>query len=223
MKASQTVRRLRDRRADDQGFSLIEVLVSMGIFSIVLSIMVAGVMQWTQATAKNIKVSDQTTTARNTFNRLDKTVPAASAINYPTQVGGTRWYVELQVKATNPATCTQWKLDGASNVLSTRTWDTLTTKVAPPTWTVIARDVVNDEIAGSPAPFVLQNPNANSGKQMLRIALHLRAGTDPVSLTNGTFVARNTSTMTETLPVASGGQGSTVCSTDFTTAGAFRP
>ena len=74
--------RVRERR-DDSGMSLVELIVAMGIFSIVIAIFMAGIVTMTRNTVRVQVTSDASESVRRVFQRLDKQVRYADAINLP--------------------------------------------------------------------------------------------------------------------------------------------
>ena len=68
---------------DESGMTLVELLVAMGIFSLVLAVFGAGVVSMTKSTARVSATSDVTNEARRAFSLLDKQVRYATAINSP--------------------------------------------------------------------------------------------------------------------------------------------
>lgn len=127
--------------AGDQGFSLIEVLVSLGILSVVMIVVLGATVQIYSAVNRTEGTAFARDQLANSFRRLDKELRYASWVSTPGQVG-TRWYLEYAT----PAGCRQLVL--ADRALTLASW-TLPGTV-PGTATTIAADV--DLLAGT-APF----------------------------------------------------------------------
>lgn len=187
------MRQLRPR--DDSGMTLVELLVAMGIFSVVLAVFGAGVVSMTRSTARVSATSNVTNEARRAFSLLDKQVRYATAINSPTVVGN-KGYVEFLTDATGttsagsekPSLCTQWRLDGDADVLQYRTWDVGGT--AKP-WTTVARYVVTDP--ASATAFSTGWTGVDVRTQRLDVKLSLARGKAPAVVLDSSFVARNSS------------------------------
>lgn len=185
----------RRRTAEDEGFTLVEMIVAMGIFSIVLAVFGAGIVSMTHTTARVQATGETTNEARQAFNLLDKQVRYASALNAPARVGDT-WYVEFLTDATgvtgaveNPSQCHQWRLRSSTDTLELRSWDI---GGAPTAWRAVAHYVVNDPVAD--VPFVFSPAGTNSTRQGLAVSLSLQRGEAPVGELTSNFVARNSST-----------------------------
>ena len=67
------------KRPDDSGFTLVEMIVAMGIFAVLLAIFATAVQSFSATTVRTLRTSDQSTQARIVFNLFDKQVRAASA------------------------------------------------------------------------------------------------------------------------------------------------
>jgi prepilin-type N-terminal cleavage/methylation domain-containing protein len=107
--------RLRPAARDD-GFTLLEVLVSMAIMSVVLVVVIGAITQIYSATTRVDTTTydrDQLTVA---FRRLDKEIRYATWMSTPGPVG-TRFYLEYAVP---DGTCRQLKYSGG--VLTLSSW-----------------------------------------------------------------------------------------------------
>jgi len=194
--------RAEDRTAPpsrDAGMTLIELLVSMGIFTVLVAVIMGGVVIMSRSTVR----SDITVSAgdglRTAFQRLDRQVRYAEAVNFPGAGSGGRQYVEFRVSATvsstGKATCTQWRWDPTSRTLDRRSWEDRAGVTVPAFGTVV-RDVQPPDAGDAdPYPFQLLKATADNPRQ--RLAVRLRAGdpqfASPVEQQT-VFVARNSST-----------------------------
>jgi type II secretory pathway pseudopilin PulG len=187
------------RRCDDRGTTLVELVVAMGIFTMVLSVIVGITVAMVQDVRKSTNLYDAGADARAAFSRLDKQIRYATAINRPRPgTSGADRYVEFQsVDGGNVLTCHQWRLLDASGLLQQRSW--VGTAVSAPGWSTVATHVVNG--AGQP-PFVFGPATPTVPRESLTVNLVIRRGTQStgtVSLST-TFTARNTDTNTVTNP-----------------------
>ena len=187
--------RRRDERED--GLTLIELLVSMGIFTIVIAVFMAGVVSMTRSTTHSQEVTDAGNAVRRAFQTMDKQIRYASAINFPgvAPVSGNH-YVEFRTESQPNGLaplCTQWRLNVATKELQSRTWrDPGTTRTA---WVTMATNVRNKLTApGSQPPFVLKPAGGNLVRQQLAVTVVSGRGTSPIGADTSTvFVARNSS------------------------------
>jgi prepilin-type N-terminal cleavage/methylation domain-containing protein len=194
----------------DQGFTLIEVLVSMGIMSIIMAVVIGAITQIYSATTRVDTTSadrDQLTTA---FRRLDKELRYAQWISTPGLVG-TRYYVEFAM----PGGCRQLKYD--SGVLTIYSWVLPSTTPASPQ--ALASNLT---LIGTTAPFTLyaagSTPYASAsagtagvGKNFspehaqLRLQFNAVSGRTTVPF-DTIFTAQNTTRLTSTLNDCSTGR-----------------
>lgn len=198
--------RLREvlrRRGDDSGMTLTELIVSMGIFSVVVVIFMAGVVVMTKNTARAQAVGDSGDAALKIFQRLDKEVRYSSAVN----AGGAgttagTYYVEYLITAVDAAAqpkCVQWRYSSATRKLDRRTWP----NVAAPTasaWLTMATTMRNDLSVAAQRPFVFTPADSTNVNQ--RLTVHLDLGYGAANGKRGAaidsvFVARNTSTSSQ--------------------------
>ncbi|MGK5682212.1 PulJ/GspJ family protein [Actinoplanes sp. URMC 104] len=182
-------------RRDDDGFSLVEILVVLGIMSIVGTIFTTGILQiYRTAAAGEADLAIQSQLSQALL-RLDNSLRYAYSIGaVHTEAGGT--YVEYLTLAPVPGQstyvkrCVQLRLTGADpqNLqLQQRSW-----KQAAPgsltTWTPLAANLTTT--AGS-APFVRTQPTAALNHQLLTVRLSALSGTSAKSSAL-TYTALNT-------------------------------
>ncbi|WP_084103665.1 type II secretion system protein J [Demequina sp. NBRC 110056] len=205
------------REGADDGFTVIELMVSMIIFTIVMIVIMAAVSSMTATAVRTQAVSDNTTQFRTVFQRLDKEVRYASDINVPARVNG-NWYVEYLIPAntaSGDAECVQWRVRGTTAELQRRSWD----PEAPSSvsgWITVATQLRNDLTDSSDQPFtMLRAGQARADAPNYvnqRLAVYLDAGIGESRDASGgqldvTLVARNSSTSS----VTNGTPAETVC------------
>jgi hypothetical protein len=201
----------RDPRGDD-GTTLIEVMVAMGIMTTLMVIMTGAVLQVYRSTSSTETSATAQTQVHLVLQRLDQSVRYASGITAPntTAVGGA-WYVEdLGIDPrTGQAQCSQLRLapvtgaSGVPGVLQLISW----VPGSPPASGAKRQTVASQIVlpAGNvPAPFERQlagsAPNAAAGSgasftpdyQRLRLRLTTQEGNSRAA-TDVTFTALNTS------------------------------
>lgn len=201
------LRTLRRRRGDD-GVTLIEVMVSMGVMSVVMVVFTGAILQVFQTTAKTETISYAQSRLQIAFQRVDKEVRYASWIAVPAKVG-TAWYVEYanfdgtscgQLRfETAPAADDSNPGDG-KGALSLITWPRDTPPATGTAGLLVAKQLLDP---GSTGPFERSDPAsaADAGFtpdfQRLRIRLTARVGgsqaSDSTAQMDTTFTALNTS------------------------------
>lgn len=188
----------QDRR--DEGMTLVELIVAMGIFLVVISVFMGGVVIMTRGTVRADVTAASGDSVRNVFQRLERQVRYAESINYPgTGASGAR-YVEFRTSAkvstTGDAMCTQWRWVPSTGQLQSRTWRDAASTVVPG-WTTVVTDVLADSsTSGRPYPFQVHQAIAAKSQPRQRLTLRLTVGNPqaPAGVDSETvFVARNSS------------------------------
>jgi prepilin-type N-terminal cleavage/methylation domain-containing protein len=179
---------LRIRRSQ-AGYSLPEVLVATAVTSLLLAAVATAVVGLLGAYRKVQDTQLADDRGRVVLDRLDRDLRQAGTLNTPGVAGGAA-YVEYQTDvgpAGAPASCTQWRLDGASRVLAVRRW-TLPAPAAAPAWSTVATGVVNDLTAEPP----FQVTPAQGAVEHAQLTVQLRLALDRgQALTRATVTARN--------------------------------
>ena len=212
-----SIRHLRKRltNRDDGGFSLTELLIAMGLFSVLLAVMMAAVIQWAGGAVRTAKAADLATESGIVFDSFDKNVLSASEINRPVKVAGD-WYVEVLDTTVMPQKCSQWVLR-ADGRIQLRSWTSpVTGKITAPAWTTRGTRFVSPTTS---QPFVMNPVSSTSDRQSISVTLSGKSGNkSPVVKTTGTFVARNSNDKSVTNPdsaPADGRSDTEVCTKDF--------
>lgn len=189
---------LADSAPRDSGYTIMEVIVSIGIFTLFIAMMLTTIVAVSQSGTRTQLVGESTNGAITVFGALDRQARYADSINYPgTSTSGKR-YVEFRTPAestvTRITTCTQWMFDPTQATISSRTWpDTVGSAAAP--WVVRLSNVIDDQRPGSPYPFRLM-PAGIEGSSMQQLVVGLHAGNkalDEGAQFSSSFVARNSS------------------------------
>lgn len=202
---SRLVAGRRDRRRDDAGYSLIEVLVTMGIMSVVLTMFTTAIVQAYRATGRAEKLSIAQSELHRGFQRFDRELRYASWIGLEGRVG-TTWYVEFA--GVGGTECLQLRLEtgtpaagsgDGTGVLQLLRW----TPGSPPAPSTRGQTVASHLVVGSTRPFERQAANSSpyassdftTDFQRLRIRLTSRVD-DATAQVDTTFTALNTSRAT---------------------------
>jgi prepilin-type N-terminal cleavage/methylation domain-containing protein len=202
---------LRARRPDDAGFSLIEVLVSMGIMSILMTIFTTAILQAYRVSGRAESISIAQSEIQRGFERFDRELRYASWVADPAMVGTSTWYVEFA--GADGTECMQLRFrtapasgPGEANgegVLQLLRW----TPGSPPTPGEPGQTVASQLLtpaAGVPpfdrqeaneSPYQSQGSDFTTDFQRLRIRLTSRVD-DAEATVDMTFTALNTSRST---------------------------
>ncbi|MBU2664643.1 prepilin-type N-terminal cleavage/methylation domain-containing protein [Actinoplanes bogorensis] len=138
----------QEEERGDSGMTLIELLVGMGLMSVILVIVMGGLLEVYSSTNRVDSVTvarDQLTTS---FRRLDKEIRYANWVATPGAVNG-NWYLEYATSAG----CRQLALK--NGVLTTASWTLPST--TPGTPTTIGTNLA---LTGTTAPFTVYLPNS---------------------------------------------------------------
>jgi Tfp pilus assembly protein PilW len=192
--------RLRRRTGDDDaGISLIEVLTAMVIFTVVVSISFAGIVIMTRNTVRSQQTTASADDLRLVFQRLDRQVRYAEAINYPGVGPSGARYVEFRtgatVSKTGVAVCSQWRYVPSTQTLQRRQWND-GAGASPGAWTTVVTHVVDDSTATPTTyPFAVSMADKTSHPHQV-MTLRVKAGRSTVPAgadTQTALVARNSS------------------------------
>jgi prepilin-type N-terminal cleavage/methylation domain-containing protein len=195
----------REDSGRQSGFTIIELMVAMLVFSIFLAIITTSILALTRSGTRIQVAAVSTNQELSVFQRLDKAIRYADGIN-PQGTGAIDTYIEFRTPGNSTAsgvtTCTQWRYDPVAATVASRTWKdgNFSTVTA---WSVMLTNVAND--GGANYPFQYIAPD-NAGRSLEEMVLTLDAGNTVVkgAAISTTFVARN-SAVTPTNP------GGTVC------------
>jgi prepilin-type N-terminal cleavage/methylation domain-containing protein len=186
------LRRIRERTDNDAGFSLVELLIAMLVFAIFLTILLSSITGIVRASTKVSVVASTSNGLLNVFQKFDRQVRYADAVNFP-GTGSTGYiYVEFRVnKASSPngvTTCTQWRLNTTTSSLQSRTWPEMANATATP-WITMLPNVANDALPTYPFKLI----PADSTFKNQQLVLTIDGGLAPIkgAAVSTTFVARN--------------------------------
>ena len=202
----------------DAGMTLVELIVAMGIFTIVIAVFMSGIVVMTRDTARAQAVADSGDGVRLAFQRFDKEVRYAAAINRPGFGSDGAYYVEYlttAVEVGTPPICTQWRVVPGAKVLQRRSWNN-TSPANATRWLTVTDNVRNDLSVTSQLPFVFTPAGTVRLNQSLQVFLDVgngAAGTDALkgAQLEAEFVARNTDGTTPTNSTTE----TTVCLTEM--------
>jgi prepilin-type N-terminal cleavage/methylation domain-containing protein len=189
--------RPRRRATTDEGFSLVELIVAMGIFSVFIVLFLSAVIGLSRGTSQVKLTAESASSALIVFQNFDRQVRYADAVNFPGNGTGGARYIEFRTPAASSPTgitlCTQWRFVAADGLLESRQWDDVPGAVKSPWAAKITTAIAT---AGPDYPFEMVPATANgTTKQQLVLTIDagdtaLQAGASIAT----TFVARNSST-----------------------------
>jgi type II secretory pathway pseudopilin PulG len=118
------MRAWRDRRlSEDDGISLVEVIVSTLIFAIILTVITATIVTMFRQVRVQTGQTNDLTAARNVVTKLDHQVRYANAVSTPGTGTDGSYYVEFRTGNLNQQqTCTQWRFVPVGGAVQYRTW-----------------------------------------------------------------------------------------------------
>ena len=174
---------------NDDGTSLIELVVGMMLMTIFLAMFTGAVVAMNRAENKTEAVSLTTSQLNQAFLTLDKTVRYAAAISPPGTGPTGDWYVELRTTNLGSEVCTQLRID--SQQLQRRTWTVpLPSGSAPTAWAPLTSNVTNGAAASGPTqPFLLKAVAANdvNVQQLTFNLVSLSGGGSTLTTSNSSF------------------------------------
>ena len=163
-------------RADDEGFTLVELMVSMGVMMIVMAIVTASIVTMYRS-AEDIEARSTAQAELGlVLQRLDREVRYAKGIS--DTLGSADTVDFLTIQGTEQR-CVQLRV--VDGVLSQRTWAYGHNPISPTEWRPLASGLELDE------PFTYLPPDDKLGYQRLRIYLVRDADEN-----EATFTALNT-------------------------------
>jgi len=180
---------LTRKERSDAGTTLVELIISMTIFSLALA-MVYGVLITVQRQTKDATSrADSVGNARLALQQIDRQVRSGNVLYNPASET-LPLSMRVYTQANGDQRCVQWQVWNGK--LRTRSWSTTwQTDGLVSEWGIVARDVVNT--TASP-PFALQGGSTAYGSRLVDITLQVKsptAGGNPINVTSS-LSGRNT-------------------------------
>ncbi len=199
MRLDRGVRQLRD----DEGSSLIELLVGIALMAVFGAVFSGAIFMMTNSSKTAQSVTETSTRLSTAFVKLDRTARYAAAFSPPAQSAG-NWYVEFRTTNTGSEVCTQLRLEKASQQLQSRTWSVVggaATGIS--SWVPVALGITNgDVVTASPdRPLPFKTSTSGSARYpSLTVSLVAVSG-DPstTSMSVTTYPAMNATSANTTL------------------------
>ena len=179
----------RSKERSDAGTTLVELIISMTIFSLALA-MVYGVLITVQRQTKDATSrADSVGNARLALQQIDRQVRSGNVLYNPASET-LPLSMRVYTQANGDQRCVQWQVWNGK--LRTRSWSTTwQTDGLVSDWGVVARDVVNTTAT---PPFALQGGTTAYGSRLVDITLQVKsptAGGRPINVTSS-LSGRNT-------------------------------
>lgn len=196
--------RAHARRAwrSESGLSLLELVVGLTVMTIFMTMFTGAVVMMYNASSKTEALGDTASQLSIAFNRLDKSVRYASAINEPGQAGND-WYVEWLSTYTGRKDCTQVRVHAADSQLQQRTWSVSAdgTATGLTAWVPLASGL---DIGAAASPFMLNvasDATRDSAMPYQQLTFRLTAASTgrtgiTTTATDVTFTAFNSEALT---------------------------
>ncbi len=169
-------------RRDDAGFSLVELLVSMTLFAVVLTIVGNVIVSALTADRTVRDLTGSTTDGQLVTNVIEQTVRNSTAVRVITDVDGISAFATVRTTAGGAARCHAFFFDAGESAIFERTSATaITAPIAGAVgseWTVVSEGIVPiDDGSGSPLPvFALE------GTRSLAVNFTVDGASGPASL-----------------------------------------
>ncbi len=169
-------------RRDDSGFSLVELLVSMTLFAVVLTIVGNVIVSALTADRTVRELTGSTTGGQLVVNVVEETVRNSTAILVTTDVDGVSTFATVRTTAGGAARCHAFFFDSEAGAIFERT---SATAIAAPTpgavgseWSRISEGIVPlDDGSGTPTPVF-----AADGTRGLAVNFTVDGASGPASL-----------------------------------------
>lgn len=175
--------RWRPRRfaaTGDAGTTLAEVMVAMGLMSVVMVIATSALIQIYHSVNESENSADAQAQVTKAFARLDQEIRYARSISTPAVLGGDN-YVEYLINVDSVDTCVELRLRTSTNELQRRQWTKNATPLAPTSWTTLAAVVTS----GAPFTTIPADKVTLTGFRFQRLRLTVSAVLGGGSYTTG--------------------------------------
>lgn len=180
---------LREGRRGDKGTTLVELLISMTIFSLALAMVYSVLITVQRQTNDQTSRADSVGNARLALQQIDRQVRSGNVLYNPASET-LPLSMRVYTQANGDQRCVQWQVFNGK--LRSRSWSpTWTTDGQVSAWAVVAHDVVNTTAT---PPFALQGGSTAYGSRLADVTLLVKSptgGGKPVNVTSS-LSGRNT-------------------------------
>lgn len=154
----------------DAGLTLLEIMVAMGILSVVMAAATTAIAQIYRSVNESENSAEAQAQVTRAFTRLDQEIRYARAISTPAVLNGD-YYVEYLMNIDNVDTCVELRLLTSTNDLQRRQWIKKVTPLTPTGWTTLAAVVTS----GAPFTTLAADRNTLTGFRYQRLRLTVSA------------------------------------------------
>lgn len=171
-------RRLRAvDRDEDSGLTLIEVLVSMSIFSIVIAISYGALIAIQRQSRDTTARADAVSESRLGLAQMDRQIRSGNVLFDPANEADLGYPMSMRIytQANAENKCVQWQL--ADGELRMRSWtpDYPAPGSTKSAWSTIARDIVNDPAQALDTPFTLAGASGPYSARVVNVYLKVKS------------------------------------------------
>lgn len=163
---------MRERLQGERGTTLVELLISMTIFSLALAMVYSVLITVQRQTKDQTSRADSVGNARLALAQIDRQVRSGNVLYNPA-TETLPLSMRVYTQANGAQRCVQWQVYGGK--LRSRSWSpTWQTDGQVSGWAVVAHDVVNTTAT---PPFALQGGSTAYGSRLIDIALLVKSPT----------------------------------------------
>lgn len=169
-------------RAADSGFSLVELIISVGLFAVIMTIVGSIVISSYQADRTVRTVTGSTTDGQLIANVIEEAVRNSTAVSVSTAADGISMYATVRSTVGGSARCIAWFYDSETDTVFQQVSATAITAPLPgevgQAWTSLGGNVVRDaDSTGTPYPVF-----AAQGTRGLTVRFAVDGDSGPASL-----------------------------------------
>ena len=176
-------------RRDDTGFSLVELLVAMGLFGIIITIVGSMIVSAITADRTVREVTGSTTDGQLIVNVIEETVRNSTSLSVSTASDGVSTFAAVRTTAGGTARCQSWFYDASLDAIFARSSTSAVTVPIPGAvgseWTQVTSGISAVDDDGTPVPvFALE------GTRGLSVSFSVDGGSGTSSLFITTVTGR---------------------------------
>jgi len=191
---AERVRR-RTRSRSDEGFTLIELAVALGIGSIVVSLVLVSMGTFFQLGSSTLTSGQANSNGAYDLQEIQRQVLSADVIFNPStttqaakagkEPSGSAvpkgFSLLIMTAAKGTTTCVQWRvLSTSTGLLETRSWPEATSTPPVTPWVVVTKGVINATVTPPVTPFSLAT-TTTYGSRLVNVTLVLKNTSRPGS------------------------------------------